>query len=222
MAAKEYRSEGITVTFDAGRCIHSEECVHGLPEVFDVGRRPWIQPKNAAPDTVSNVVMRCPTGALQFIRPDHSEEPTPEENKIILAEDGPLFIRGDVEIREFRGAENIDDWRALLTHGTRVALCRCGESKNKPFCDNSHVEANFRHDGSLGEDGMKEDEDANKLLTISPSENGPLLLHGEVEVLDSKGETSYKGSKAALCRCGRSENKPFCDGTHARSGWRED
>ncbi len=58
--------------------------------------------------------------------------------------------------------------------------------------------------------------------SVSKVMNGPLLLHGEVEIRDAGGETSYRGNKTALCRCGRSANKPFCDGSHARTGWRED
>lgn len=212
MPAKEYRSEEITVAFDPGRCIHSEECVHNLPEVFDTEKRPWIQPGNSDADSVAAVVMRCPTGALTFVRSDGAGEPVPEENRIILDVDGPLLVRGDVRLDA--GGETFRE--------TRVALCRCGESGNKPFCDNTHVGAGFRHDGSLGEDWTKTDEEAGSYLAVSASQDGPLLLRGAFEVLDPEGEGSYRGSKAALCRCGRSSNKPFCDGAHSRTGWRED
>jgi CDGSH-type Zn-finger protein/uncharacterized Fe-S cluster protein YjdI len=211
MAAKEYRSAEITVAFDPGRCIHSEECVHNLPEVFDTKKRPWIQPQNSDAGSVAAVIMRCPTGALTFARPDGAGEPVPEKNKVILDRDGPLFVRGEVEL----------DANGETSHENRVALCRCGESKNKPFCDNGHVGAAFRHDGSLSEDWTQTDAAAGRRLAVSSAENGPLLLRGEFEILDSKGEASYKGSKAALCRCRRSSNKPFCDGTHSRTGWRE-
>ncbi|MDP9796110.1 putative Fe-S cluster protein YjdI [Catenuloplanes nepalensis] len=65
---KSYRGSDITVTFDAGRCRHAAECVRGLPEVFDVSARPWITPDNAGADAVAEVVARCPSGALQYIR----------------------------------------------------------------------------------------------------------------------------------------------------------
>ena len=81
MARKAYRSEKITVSFDLERCIHSAECVRGLPAVFDAEKRPWIQPDRSDPDRVAEVVMRCPTGALQFERRDGgTEEPMPNEN----------------------------------------------------------------------------------------------------------------------------------------------
>ncbi len=66
MAEKEYRGAEITVTYDAEICRHAAECVRGLPEVFDVRRRPWIQPDNAEPELVAEVIRRCPSGALQY------------------------------------------------------------------------------------------------------------------------------------------------------------
>lgn len=216
MSRKEYRSEEITVTFDLGRCIHSEECIHGLPEVFDVEQRPWIQPEESNPDTVAQVVMRCPTGALQFTRKDvGDEEPVPEENIVTVAKDGPLYIRGDVEIKENDGTTFIED--------TRVALCRCGVSQHKPFCDNSHKNSGFRDDGSLdGNPYAESAEESGGRLEVKLTPNGPLFLKGEFEVRDAEGEPAYRESKAALCRCGHSGGKPFCDGSHAEAGWQDD
>lgn len=65
-ARKTYRTESITVTFEAGRCLHAAECVGGLPEVFDPARRPWIQPERATAERLAEVVRRCPSGALQY------------------------------------------------------------------------------------------------------------------------------------------------------------
>ena len=110
-----------------------------------------------------------------------------------------------------------------LFRETRVALCRCGASQNKPFCDNTHKETGFRHEGSLGENRLSSGVAANgRALRVVSVTNGPYLLRGEVEIWDAAGRSVYRGSKASLCRCGRSENKPFCDGSHARTGWRED
>ena len=68
MATKEYPSEQIVVSFDLEHCILARNCVRGLPEVFDMSGRPWIRPDRARPDQVAEVVMRCPTRALQFER----------------------------------------------------------------------------------------------------------------------------------------------------------
>lgn len=215
MASKSYTSEGITVLFDGARCIHAAECVRGLPEVFDTGKRPWIQPEHSDPETISTVVLRCPSGALRFEREDGVEETVPPENVIALVADGPLYVRGDIEIKTVEGE--------ALYQETRAALCRCGASGYKPFCDNTQKEIGFHHDGSLGGNRLSPEEASNgHALGVVPTPNGPLLLMGEVEVRDAAGEVSYRGSKTALCRCGRSANKPFCDGSHARTGWHED
>lgn len=74
---RPYEGRSITVTFEAGRCRHAAECVRGLPEVFDTGRRPWIQPDGADADRVAAVVRRCPSGALRYERTDGAEEARP-------------------------------------------------------------------------------------------------------------------------------------------------
>ena len=216
MTRKAYRSEKITVSFDLERCIHSAECVRGLPEAFDTAKRPWIQPDRSHPDRVAEVVMRCPTGALQFERRDGgAEEPVPGENVVAVAADGPLYVRGNIEIKDSTGTTLLED--------TRVALCRCGGSMNKPFCDNSHRQANFRDAGVLGENRLasRPGADGGK-LRIVPAVNGPLILNGEVEIRSADGENAYHGSKTVLCRCGHSANKPFCNGSHAEAMWRSD
>lgn len=63
---KSYEGKAVTVTFEAGRCRHAAECVRGLPEVFDPARRPWIRPDGAPADRLTEVVRRCPSGALQY------------------------------------------------------------------------------------------------------------------------------------------------------------
>ncbi|WP_381791464.1 (4Fe-4S)-binding protein [Streptomyces niveus] len=63
---KAYEGRSITVTFEAGRCLHAAECVNGLPEVFDPGERPWIRPDGAEAGHLAEVVRRCPSGALQY------------------------------------------------------------------------------------------------------------------------------------------------------------
>ena len=214
MSRKDYRSEGINVTFDAARCIHSKECIHGLPEVFDVDKRPWIQPDKADAERVAEVVMRCPTGALQFVRKDGgAPEPVPSENLISVAKDGPLYLRGDIALKEHDGTTIIED--------TRLALCRCGESRNKPFCDNSHLNSGFRDGGTLDKVSPDEESKAGR-LAVTTTVNGPLFLKGDFGIRDSEGTTSYRGTQTALCRCGHSGNKPFCDGTHGGIGWRDD
>lgn len=65
---QSYSTAEITVTFDPTVCTHAARCVKGLPAVFDVSRRRWIDPTAATADDVAAQVQRCPSGALQFVR----------------------------------------------------------------------------------------------------------------------------------------------------------
>ena len=131
LRGKTYSSPEITVSFDSSRCIHADECVRGLPEVFDPKARPWIRPHHASAEQIAEVIGRCPSGALQFERSDGSSETAQTPTTFRLLSDGRLEVRGDLEFENASGE---------LIHETRATLCTCGRSSNKPFCDNSHQE----------------------------------------------------------------------------------
>ena len=207
-----YSGEEIEVSYDVNRCIHARECVRGLPEVFDPDEQPWIDPDEATAEAVAAVVTECPTGALHFERTDDGEdESVPEENTVTVATDGPLYLRGDVEL-------TTPDEETLL-EDTRVALCRCGLSANKPLCDNSHQDE-FRAAGSAGQNstGTEEQLIADS-LDVTPISDGPLALRGEFELRGEEDESTFQDDEATLCRCGESGDKPFCDGTHEEIGF---
>lgn len=208
---KTYFGEAIDVSFDTARCIHAAECVRGLPAVFDTAKRPWIQPDGGTAEAIVAVVERCPSGALHYVRKDDGagEQPQPN-NTVTVRADGPLYVRGDMVLHTADGEISLCD--------TRMALCRCGQSKNKPFCDNSHREAGFSDAGAVKEKSM-DAFTSGDVLTITPTANGPLQVEGNVEVISSDGAARFQGNKVWLCRCGGSSNKPFCDGTHKRIGF---
>jgi uncharacterized Fe-S cluster protein YjdI len=134
-ASVEYRGEAIAVTFDRLRCIHAEECVRGLPAVFNREQRPWIQLARGNPADVADVVERCPSGALQYRRLTLGPEERPEDPpRITVVPNGPLYVRGDFEYPTASGES---------VRSPRAALCRCGGSANKPFCDNTHLRIGF-------------------------------------------------------------------------------
>ncbi|MEM7416882.1 MAG: (4Fe-4S)-binding protein [Gemmatimonadota bacterium] len=136
MAIKEYEAPDILVRFDTKRCIHAAECVHGLPAVFDADRRPWILPDAASADELAAVIEACPSGALTYERRDGgAAEVAADAPTLATVQDGPIYVRGSLHFTDHEG-------RPVET-GPRAALCRCGASKNKPFCDNSHIEAGF-------------------------------------------------------------------------------
>ena len=133
---RHYTDEAIDVSYDAQRCIHAAECVRRLPAVFDTSRRPWILPSAASADAIAAVVEKCPTGALHYTRRDGgATEAPPEQTTIAPVPGGPLYVRGLIQLRSADGS--------LVAEDTRMALCRCGQSENKPFCDNSHIGTDF-------------------------------------------------------------------------------
>jgi uncharacterized Fe-S cluster protein YjdI len=133
---QRYENEAIEVTFDPNLCIHSARCLQGLPAVFDVRRRKWIELGGADANEVAATIARCPSGALAYRRKDGGPSEAPGEGKVSPVPDGPLYVRGDLEVLDAEGG--------VIARGTRFALCRCGQSANKPFCDNSHRAAGFR------------------------------------------------------------------------------
>ena len=133
---RTYRDERIAVYWEPGRCIHVANCINALPNVFDPMRRPWVV-LDADADEIAEAVMSCPTGALHFERFDGGEqEPLPERTSIMPYPNGPLFISGRIRI--------VDTDGNLVREDTRAALCRCGQSANKPFCDGTHRRIGFR------------------------------------------------------------------------------
>ena len=210
---RAYQGTAIEVTYDLKRCIHAAECVRGLPAVFDSQRRPWVQPDAAAADALARVIERCPSGALHYNRRDGgmAEAPTTLA-RVVPQPDGPLYLRGEIELRAADGTPIAND--------TRVALCRCGHSANKPFCDGSHHAAGFHDAGALADKTLRVPEQgAPTTLTVTPTENGPLQIAGTFEICDAAGQVCKPGGRAYLCRCGGSGSKPFCDGTHSKIGF---
>jgi CDGSH-type Zn-finger protein/uncharacterized Fe-S cluster protein YjdI len=213
MKQQEYKGKAITVLYDAQRCIHAKECVHGAPEVFSISAKPWVAPDNADAKAIATVIRRCPTGALHYQASDPSlAERADPSNTLTIASHGPLYLRGSFVVVA-------EDEKELLSD-TRAALCRCGASKNKPFCDNSHFAVAFEDPGTAapGIDARKEMATSGKLRVV-PTVNGPLHLQGQLTIRNAAHQVIFEGTETWLCRCGGSGTKPFCDGSHERVGF---
>jgi CDGSH-type Zn-finger protein/uncharacterized Fe-S cluster protein YjdI len=209
---RAYTGEEIDVTYDIKRCIHAEECIKRMPAVFDLKKRPWIQPNNGDVDTLAEVITHCPTGALHYERKDGgAAEATPDTNSITLDEDGPVYLRGQITLKNTSGDVILED--------TRVAMCRCGASNNKPLCDNEHLKIDFQASTTVGDEDSADIAEATGELVLEPSLNGPMHVTGNFEILGPDGSTLYRGNDTWLCRCGGSSNKPFCDNTHRTNGF---
>jgi CDGSH-type Zn-finger protein/uncharacterized Fe-S cluster protein YjdI len=203
--------EKLTLSFETKRCIHARFCVTGAPKVFLANvKGPWIHPDAMDVDRLVEVAHACPSGAIRYQRKDDKpDEAPPPVNLLSVREAGPYAVRGELSL----------DGRPA---GYRATLCRCGASKNKPFCDGSHHEVGFSATGEppTGTTDMLAVRDGK--LAIDPEVDGPLSVRGNLEILSGTGRCVSRVQNARLCRCGGSSNKPFCDNTHARIGFKSD
>ena len=208
----KYPGANTDVFWDSRLCIHIAECGRAEGDLFVAGRKPWCDPDTSSDDGVADVCERCPTGALTYqVKDDSKEEHAADSNTVTIVSRGPLFVRGQLQIE---GAA--DDQPGLKY---RAALCRCGQSRNKPFCDNSHEKAGFADYGAVGKAGEPTEATPGQ-LDIKLAPDGPLLVSGDFTIIAGSGRRAWSGSRAALCRCGESSNKPFCDGSHKAAGFK--
>jgi uncharacterized Fe-S cluster protein YjdI len=131
---REYGNEEVVVEWRRELCYHARECTRGLPAVFDSNRQPWIDVSAATAEEIEQVVARCPSGALRARRVGMRVVPDGEAT-VTVTENGPYVLTGNLRIVRSTGEE--------LGRLEKVALCRCGGSKNKPFCDGTHKTNGF-------------------------------------------------------------------------------
>ena len=103
---REYSDERIAVGWDSKLCIHAGECGRGMPEVFDVNARPWVNVDNASgrEAELAAVIRRFPSGALHYRTLDGSE-PEPADRPLQGAgqRDGTLHVRGGLQVQDPEG-----------------------------------------------------------------------------------------------------------------------
>jgi CDGSH-type Zn-finger protein/uncharacterized Fe-S cluster protein YjdI len=132
-----YQNDEIEITWEPSLCVHFAECIRGSARAFDPRRHPWVDVNAEAPELLAEIIARCPTGALHaHLKNGTPSETPPDPSMIVPLQDGPLILSGRIQIL----ARNGD----IIREDTRVALCRCGHSRNKPFCDDSHYRVGFR------------------------------------------------------------------------------
>ncbi len=203
------KGQKLELLFETKRCIHARFCVTGAPNVFLANvQGPWIHPDAMEVERVVEIAHACPSGAIQYHRLDGAHDETaPPVNLASIREAGPYAFRGQLQI----------DGEPV---GFRATLCRCGASKNKPFCDGSHHEVGFSATGEPPSGKTDMLPVRNGQLAIEPEVNGPLAVRGNLEITSGTGRVVARVMTARLCRCGGSSNKPFCDGTHAKIGFK--
>lgn len=209
MGKQTVQGQQVAVSFDGDRCIHSRHCVLEHPAAFEAGAKgQWMHPDRESAADILEAAHNCPSGAITCTKADGSAlETAPPVNTIRVMENGPLAVRADLQV----GGQ---------ADGYRATLCRCGQSANKPYCDNSHVKSGFV---ATGEPAAKATEPLARrdgTLSIEPTKDGPYHVMGNVELLGGgSGRPLDRTTDTWLCRCGHSQNKPYCDGSHAKVGF---
>lgn len=128
---KKYTNGEVTVIWKPHVCIHSTICFRGLPAVFDPRVRPWIEPAGGTTQEIINQVKKCPSGAISYtMNNETNKENTPADVKVQVLKKGPYLVNGTFTFVDDQGVESVKEGN--------IALCRCGLSNNKPFCDGSH------------------------------------------------------------------------------------
>ncbi|WCM42597.1 (4Fe-4S)-binding protein [Flavobacterium sp. CBA20B-1] len=138
---KKYKKDTLTINWEPEKCIHSTKCWRGetgLPTVFNPKEKPWIKPEKESIETIIAHIKQCPSGALSYSLEDEKVEVNLENqatNVTVLA-NGPLLCSGNITIVYPDGRTEEKQ--------NNTALCRCGASANKPFCDGNHNKIGFK------------------------------------------------------------------------------
>ncbi len=142
----KYTNGQVTVVWKPEICIHSKICWTNLKEVFNPSARPWVNIDGATTERIVHQVRKCPSGALSYLLNENSVSTGEHEalsvtgananiTNIDVTSNGPLLINSDCTI-------TFSDGRQEIRKG-KTALCRCGASSNKPYCDGSHHKTGF-------------------------------------------------------------------------------
>ncbi|WP_406661740.1 CDGSH iron-sulfur domain-containing protein [Methanolobus sp. ZRKC3] len=131
-----YKGKNITIHDNRGVCSHIGHCSDNLPSVFRMDTEPWIDPDGAEPEEIAKVIRMCPSGALSYTMDGELHKEYPHEPEIFVGKDRPYQVVGKIKLDDPDGStpETQDHY----------TLCRCGSSKNKPFCDGSHWYVEFK------------------------------------------------------------------------------
>ena len=133
----EYSNGELTVVWEPKKCIHSRICVNTLPKVYHPDKKPWIKAENATTEELKSQIDTCPSGALSYyMNKEGKKEAESAETKVKVIQNGPLLVFGTIQVTDKDGIVEVKS--------KTTAFCRCGVSKNKPYCDGSHVKIDFK------------------------------------------------------------------------------
>ena len=131
-------------------------------------------------------------------------------NESLVTNAGPLQLTGNLTLVHDDGT---------VQYANHLTLCRCGHSKSKPTCDDQHLEKEFLNPGKISEASEIAASQRPSKLTLSCIKDGPITFRGRLRLHNQFGQECVK-MRGSLCRCGQSASKPFCDGSHSRTGFK--
>ena len=146
------------------------------------------------------------SGAIRYEETGQSQR-KPLVNTLHIRENGPYALSADLQLGEKPCASQ------------KMTLCRCGASKNKPYCDGTHVDIGFVATGEVAVVDSPDPESRSGVVIVSPLKDGPVQVDGNLEICTGTGHTVNRVQQVHLCRCGHSNNKPYCDGAHSKAGF---
>ncbi len=133
-----YKGEKITIHDNRGICAHAGRCTDGLAAVFHLREEPWIYPNSADAEAIIATINQCPSGALSYSVNEEEHRDRSGDPSVFIAPNGPYVVSGGPRLENTERGEG-----ASTEHFT---MCRCGGSKNKPFCDGTHWSNGFMDD----------------------------------------------------------------------------
>ncbi|MFC2018373.1 CDGSH iron-sulfur domain-containing protein [Chloroflexota bacterium] len=134
----DYSGKEITIHDNRGVCAHAGFCTDNSPAVFTMKEEPWINPDADSPDKTARTIRMCPSGALSYTKDGTLYKDQARNPAIIVSKDGPYYVVGGPLLEDPGGSKP--------ESGEHYTLCRCGGSKNKPFCNGAHWYIDFKDD----------------------------------------------------------------------------
>ncbi len=131
-------------------------------------------------------------------------------NEALVTSAGPINLTGNITLVKEDGS---------ISYANHLSLCRCGGSRSKPICDERHIDVEFLHSGRISEASDTKHNERPTKITVSCVKDGPIKFRGRLRLRNNLGQEVVK-QRGALCRCGQSASKPFCDGSHEKVGFR--
>lgn len=133
----EYEGKDLTIADNPGICSHAGFCDGGSPKVFFSweNKKRICNPNNEEKEKIIETIRKCPSGSLAYKLDGKLFDEFFSNPEIFISQNGPLHIRGNINLNDKSSSE--------LISKEHFTLCRCGSSKNKPFCDGAHRKVGF-------------------------------------------------------------------------------